>query len=93
MFHDTYPLQRHCLLDSGNVSEITDQVSQHLWSHRMCVAPGEPLQSRLYGVFFGSAALFDLHYGDEMVRPPSRRAALRLPSVTSPAPCSVTRTR
>lgn len=66
MFHDTYPLQRHCLLNSGNVSEITDQVSQHLWSHRMCVAPGEPLQSRLYGVFFGSAALFDLHYGAEV---------------------------
>ena len=40
MFQDTYPLQRHCLLNSGNVSEITDQVSQHLWSHRMCVAPG-----------------------------------------------------
>ena len=49
MFHDTYPLQRHCLLDSGNVSEITDQVSQHLWSHRMCVAPGEPLQWRCSG--------------------------------------------
>lgn len=40
MFQDTYPLQRHCLLNSGNVSEITDQVSQHLWSHRMCVAQG-----------------------------------------------------
>lgn len=66
MFQDTYPLQRHCLLNSGNVSEITDQISQHLWSHRMCVAPGEPMRSRLYGVFFGSAALFDLHYGAEV---------------------------
>ncbi|CAB3638504.1 AraC-like ligand-binding domain-containing protein [Achromobacter pestifer] len=66
MFNDTYPLNRHCLLNSGNVSEITDQVSQHLWSHRMCVAQGKPLRSQLYGVFFGSAALFDLHYGAEV---------------------------
>ncbi|MFY0476809.1 AraC-like ligand-binding domain-containing protein [Achromobacter marplatensis] len=66
MFNDTYPLNRHCLLDSANAAEIKDQVSQHLWSHRMCVAQGKPLQSRLYGVFFGSAALFDLHYGAEV---------------------------
>ncbi|KGE00325.1 AraC family transcriptional regulator [Achromobacter sp. RTa] len=66
MFDHTNPLDRHCLLDSGNISEIKDQVSQHLWSHRMCVAQGKPLQSRLYGVFFGNAALFDLHYGAEV---------------------------
>ncbi|WP_225590295.1 MULTISPECIES: AraC family transcriptional regulator [unclassified Achromobacter] len=66
MFNDTNPLDRHCLLDSGNIAEIKDQVSQHLWSHRMCVPPGKPLQSRLYGVFFGNAALFDLHYGAEV---------------------------
>ncbi|WAI86104.1 MULTISPECIES: AraC family transcriptional regulator [Achromobacter] len=66
MFNDTYPLNRHCLLNSGNAAEVKDQVSQHLWSHRMCVAQGKPLQSRLYGVFFGNAALFDLHYGAEV---------------------------
>ncbi|ASC66812.1 AraC family transcriptional regulator [Achromobacter denitrificans] len=66
MFNDTNPLDRHCLLDSGNLAEIKDRVSHHLWSHRMCVAQGKPLQSRLYGVFFGNAALFDLHYGAEV---------------------------
>ena len=29
-------------------------------------ASGNPLQSRLYGVYFGSAALFDLRYGAEV---------------------------
>ena len=57
------PLHRHCLLQSANAAEIKDQVSQHLWSHRMRVAPGVDLHSRLYGVRFGGAALYDLHYG------------------------------
>ena len=66
MFQDSIPLQRHCLLDSANMAEIRDQVSHHLWSHQMRVPQGNPLQSRLYGVYFGSAALFDLRYGAEV---------------------------
>ena len=65
MFQDSIPLQRHCL-DSANMAEIRDQVSHHLWSHQMRVPQGNPLQSRLYGVYFGSAALFDLRYGAEV---------------------------
>jgi len=66
MYANRYPLSRHCLLDSGNASEVKDQVSQHLWSHRMSVRPGADLHSRMYGVRFGSVALYDLHYGAEV---------------------------
>ncbi|OZI51305.1 AraC family transcriptional regulator [Bordetella genomosp. 4] len=63
MFDESYPLQHYCLLQSANAAEVKDQVSHHLWSHRMRVGPGEDLSSRLYGVQFGNAALYDLHYG------------------------------
>ncbi|OZI68663.1 helix-turn-helix domain-containing protein [Bordetella genomosp. 1] len=63
MPEERYPLHRHCLLQSANAAEVKDQVSQHLWSHRMQVGAGEDLHSRLYGVRFGTTALYDLHYG------------------------------
>ncbi len=66
MYNDASVLQRHCLLSSAGHHEIKDKVSHYLWPHRMSLQQGDALNSALYGVFFGSSALFDLHYGAQV---------------------------
>lgn len=56
-------LRQHKLMSSGGFKEVKDAVSRCLWPHHMNMPTGESLNSELYGVFFGDAALFDLHYG------------------------------
>ncbi len=63
MLDDLSLLDRHCLLNSAGFGEVRDKVSHYLWPHHMRMQQGGALHSRLYGVFFGSSALFDLHYG------------------------------
>ncbi|MGF6456981.1 helix-turn-helix domain-containing protein [Pseudomonas frederiksbergensis] len=63
MFDQHSSLRHHCLLSSGGFGEVKDRVSHYLWPHQMKMQQGGALQSQLYGVFFGSSALFDLHYG------------------------------
>jgi AraC-like DNA-binding protein len=63
MFDQRFSLQDHCLLSSGGFGEVRERVSHYLWPHQMKMQQGGALQSQLYGVFFGSSALFDLHYG------------------------------
>ena len=81
MFQDSIPLQRHCLLDSANMAEIRDQVSHHLWSHQMRVPQGNPLQSRLCGVYFGSAAV-----RPALLAPRSKSTPAISPAITWCAP-------
>ncbi|BCG25194.1 AraC family transcriptional regulator [Pseudomonas tohonis] len=64
MLDDASLLQRHRLLNpTAGIGEIRDKVSHYLWPHRMHMQRSEAPNSALYGVFFGSSALFDLHYG------------------------------
>ena len=63
MFDQRFSLREHCLLSSDGFGEVRDRVSHYLWPHQMKMHQGGALQSQLYGVFFGSSALFDLHYG------------------------------
>ncbi|WP_028239624.1 AraC family transcriptional regulator [Stutzerimonas azotifigens] len=56
-------LANHKLLDSAGFSEVKAAVSRCLWPHRMNLSAGESLHPELYGVFFGSCALFELCYG------------------------------
>jgi len=63
MLTDVSALHRHCLIDSSGYGDIKDRVSQYLWPHNMKMCNGGALHSQLYGVFFGNAALLDLHYG------------------------------
>nr|WP_314532901.1 AraC family transcriptional regulator [uncultured Pseudomonas sp.] len=63
MFDQRFSLPEHCLLSSAGFGEVRDRVSHYLWPHQMKMQQGGALQSQLYGVFFGSSALFDLHYG------------------------------
>jgi AraC-like DNA-binding protein len=51
------------LIHSTGFGDIKNAVSQHLWPHHMNMREGGALNSHLYGVFFGQAALLDLHYG------------------------------
>lgn len=66
MFDQHSSLRHHCLLSSGGFGEVKDRVSHYLWPHQMKMQQGGALQSQLYGVFFGSSALFELHYGAPM---------------------------
>lgn len=67
MLDDASLLQRHRLLNpAAGIGEIRDKVSHYLWPHRMNLPRADALHSALYGVFFGSSALFDLHYGAEV---------------------------
>lgn len=63
MLADVAALHRHCLIDSTGFGDIKNAVSQYLWPHQMNMREGGALDSQLYGVFFGHAALLDLHYG------------------------------
>lgn len=63
MYADVTGLQGHCLIDSTGFGDIKNAVSQYLWPHQMNMREGGALDSQLYGVFFGHAALLDLHYG------------------------------
>ena len=63
MLSDVAGLHRHCLIDSTGFGDIKNAVSQYLWPHQMNMHEGGMLDSQLYGVFFGHAALLDLHYG------------------------------
>lgn len=63
MLADVAVLHRHCLIDSTGFGDIKNAVSQYLWPHQMNMREGGALDSQLYGVFFGHAALLDLHYG------------------------------
>jgi AraC-like DNA-binding protein len=63
MLADVAGLHRHCLIHSTGFGDIKNAVSQHLWPHQMNMREGGALNSHLYGVFFGQAALLDLHYG------------------------------
>jgi len=63
MLADVVGLHRHCLIHSSGFGDIKNAVSQYLWPHQMNMREGGALNSHLYGVFFGHAALLDLHYG------------------------------
>ncbi len=62
MLNELDVLERHRLLSSDDYAQIKERVSAHLCPHSFEVLADAPVHTRMNGVFFGDAALLDLHY-------------------------------